>query len=94
MKERDNILFYDAASLSPTPDIHGRAEADWLQQALQKRFPDEALQVQSVHCNDTGIYRRGLRKITNLPRVYRHPVGTQNRTAYRVHYRLGPCSLE
>lgn len=67
MKERDNILFYDTASLSPTPDIQSRAEADWLQQALQKRFPDEALQVQSVHCNDTGIYRRGLRKITNLP---------------------------
>ena len=67
MKERDNILFYDTDSLSSTPDIQSRTNTGWLQQALHKRFPGEELNVQSVHCNDTGIYRCGLRKITDLP---------------------------
>ena len=61
--EKNNNIFYDTPSLSQTPDIRRRADAAFLQSALD----DPDIKVVSVSVMESGVYRRPLVKITGLP---------------------------
>ena len=67
MLERDNIIFYDTSDLTETGGICGRANAAYLASGLKKRFPGEGISVTGAEINRSGIYRRGLTRIKNLP---------------------------
>ncbi|MBR5947773.1 MAG: tannase/feruloyl esterase family alpha/beta hydrolase [Clostridia bacterium] len=78
--ERDNQLFYDVAALRETPGIRQRANAAFLQRALD----DSDIKVTSVSVRESGVYRRPPVKITGLPPfvevTIRHRTGVHEET--------------
>ncbi len=70
MKERDNNIFYDVASLKPTTNLENRANSTFLEEQLKDRFPGEPLKVTAVALYDTGVYGPWYRKVKGLPPFY------------------------
>lgn len=57
MRERDNIRFFDTSSLTETPGIRERCRVEYVQKALEARFPEEKFKVVSVNINESGNYK-------------------------------------
>lgn len=57
MKERDNIHFFDTTALTETPGVRQRCTVQYVQKALETRFPEENFSVTSVSINESGVYQ-------------------------------------
>lgn len=86
MKERDNTIFYPLSDLRRTPYIETRANSDYIQRELAKRFT-EKLTVKEVVINPRGTYKGGLffkHKRKGLPPYIsvkiEHPTGRHTET--------------
>lgn len=55
-REKEQCQFFDTSKLKETEGIRKRCRADFIEEALMERFPDEKIVVTTVQLNETGIY--------------------------------------
>ena len=66
MLEKDNVRFFDTASLTETPGIRQRCNGQYLLDALKARFPNEEFTVNRAEINDTGKYKSNINFLVKL----------------------------